>query len=466
MPSIKNGADVIIVGSGFAGLAAAIEAAEAGASVMVLEKMRAVGGNSTISDGCMAAPGTEEQIAAGIEDSPELMYEDMIKAGEGLNYPELVRTVTGGAKKAFLWSKEYLGVEYLDRIDLFGGHSVARCYTSKSVSGSDLVKKQLARLKDLKVPVYTSVYVNQFLADSRSFIGGVKINEDYQYKTETAGFEKELLASQAVIVASGGFGSDIFFRRAQDPRLDNSISSTTKPYSTAEIIKECLAIGANPVQLSRIQLFPWTSPEEKGFGAGPGFSDYVVLPYGLIIDPKSGNRFINELSNRKETAEAFLKLGHPVIGIADEKGVLSANWDLSRALNKGIVRAFSSLEDLARHYDIDIQSLKNSVDRFNDMIEKGRDDDFNKPLLKGSSPVINPPFYAIKMWPKVHYTMGGIQIDVSGRVIDRNQRPIKGLFAAGEVTGGIHGACRLGSCAITECLVMGRIAGKNAAGAK
>lgn len=152
-------ADIIVIGSGFAGLAAAIEAAEAGASVMVLEKMMAPGGNSIISDGGIAAPGTKYQANAGISDSPELMYQDMITAGEGLNYPELVKVITEGAREAFLWSRDYLGVEYKERVDIFGGHSVARCYTPNSISGSALIKRQLARLKELNVAICLGTYV-------------------------------------------------------------------------------------------------------------------------------------------------------------------------------------------------------------------------------------------------------------------------------------------------------------------
>jgi len=464
MPIHKKSTDVIIVGAGFAGLAAAIEAKEAGAEVIVLEKMRAAGGNSIISEGCMAAPGTAEQQAKGIEDSPALMYRDMIKAGEGLNHPALVKVVTEEAKEAYLWSKDFLGVKYLDRVDQFGGHSVARCYTTESVSGMDLIKKQLARLKALNVPVHTGIYVKHILTGPDGRIKGTRINEDYHYKKGTAGPEKELQADQAVIIASGGFGSDISFRRAQDPRLDNLIMSTNKLFATAEVLKECLAAGANPVQLSRIQLFPWASPYEKGFGAGSRFGNNVVLGHGLIVDPKTGARFINELCNRKDMGEALINLGRPAVGITDENGVVKAGWDISRALKKGVVKTFLSLEELGGHFGIDSRKLKNSIARYNDMIKAGQDDDFNKIFPSEASPVNTPPFYAMEMWPKVHYTMGGIQIDSCARVINRDQQPIKGLFAAGEVTGGIHGACRLGSCAITECLVMGRIAGKNATG--
>ncbi len=454
--------DIIIIGSGFAGLAAAIEAAEAGASVQVLEKMMAPGGNSIISDGGIAAPGTSYQEAAGISDSPELMYQDMIAAGQGLNYPDLVKTVTEGAREAFLWSRDYLGVKYKNRVDIFGGHSVARCYTPEDVSGSALIKRQLVRLKELHVPIRLGIFVESLIQDEGR-VTGVRLIEGYRYSKPGHEIQQTLTAAKAVIVASGGFGSDVAFRQAQDPRLGSSMLSTNKPFATAEILKECIRIGANPIQLSHIQLGPWTSPDEIGFGAGPLFGDYVVLPYGLILDPETCNRFVNELTDRSLLAEAILRRKHPVIGITDEAGVHTAGWDLSRPLAKGVVKTYDTLDELAEAYGMDPSTSKAAVERFNCSIESGIDEDFQKPILKEAGPLNRPPFYAMRIWPKVHHTMGGVQIDTSARVIHRDQYPIPGLYAAGEVTGGVHGACRLGSCAITECLVMGRIAGRKAA---
>lgn len=455
--------DVIVIGSGFAGLAAAIEAAESGASVQVLEKMTAPGGNSVISDGGIAAPGTSYQENAGISDSPELMCRDMMAAGQGLNYPELVKIVTEGAREAFLWSRDHLGVKYKNRVDIFGGHSAARCYTPETRSGSAIIKRLLVRLKELKVPVKLRIFVVSLIQDETGRVTGVRVIEGYRCGKPDQGIYRTITAAKAVIVASGGFGSDVQFRQAQDPLLGSNMLSTNKPSATAEILKECMRIGANPVQLSRIQLGPWTSPDEKGFGAGPLFGDYVVLPYGLVLDPETCKRFVNELADRNRLAEAIMKRNHPVVGIADETGVRTAGWNLNRALAKGVVKAYETLDDLAGAYGMDPIALKNAVDRFNCLVQSGRDEDFQKPFLKGTSPLSCPPFYAMRIWPKVHHTMGGIQIDTSARVIHRDQHPIPGLYAAGEVTGGIHGACRLGSCAVTECLVMGRIAGKKAA---
>ncbi len=455
--------DVIVIGSGFAGLAAAIDAAGAGASVVVLEKMRAPGGNSAISDGGIAAPGTTYQEHAGISDTPDLMYQDMIAAGEGLNHPELVKLITDRAKDVFLWSRDDLGVKYLDRVDIFGGHSVPRCYTPESISGADLIKKQLARLREQQVPIHLGAYVTSLLQDEAGRVHGVRFLDGYRFGKPDRGSEKTCFASKAVIVASGGFGSDVAFRQAQDPRLDESLGSTNKRFATAEVLKECLRIGANPIHLSRIQLGPWASPDERGFGAGPLFGDYVVIPYGLMVDPATGSRFVNELSDRKKLADAMLSKEHPVLGMADQAGVEVAGWDLSRALKKGVVKTYPTLEKLALDYQVDPVSLAATLHRFNQMLRTGHDADFQKPIMPHAAPLEKPPFYAMRLWPKVHYTMGGIQIDTSARVMHRDQHPIQGLYAAGEVTGGIHGACRLGSCAITECLVMGRIAGRSAA---
>ncbi len=455
--------DVVVIGSGFAGLAAAIEARNAGASVIILEKMLAPGGNSIISDGGIAAAGTEMQKKRGIKDSPELMYNDMLKAGLSLNYPEMVRVVTEKSNEILRWSIDYLGVEYMDRVDIFGGHSVPRCYTPVGVSGSAIIKRQLLKLDEVGIKVRTNSYFKSFIRDSEGKINGVLIRSNYNHKDAESGIDSRIRAEKGVILATGGFGSDVQFRVAQDPRLTEKIDTTNKPFATAEALKEALRVNAMPVHLSYIQLGPWGTPDEKGYGVGARFSDYIVFPYGIVIEPGSCKRIVNELADRKTMSDALLNTGHPCIGVADAKAVEKSGWNISSCLEKGIVKQFNQLEEFASFYELSLNNLKLTVDRYNGYVENRLDEEFHKPILAEACPISSPPYYGIRTWPKVHHTMGGVQINVRGQVLDLDQHPIKGLYAAGEVVGGIHGACRLGSCAVTECLVFGRIAGRNAA---
>jgi len=456
-------ADVVVIGSGFAGLTAAIEARNAGASVIILEKMKARGGNSIISDGGIAAAGTLMQEKAGIKDSPELMYSDMLKAGLGLNYPELVRVVAEQSNEVLQWSIDYLGVKYLERVDQFGGHSVPRCYTPLHVSGSTIIKQQLIKVGELGMEVKTQRHFQTFIKDSEDRVCGVLVRDGYDHTNKNSGSDKYIKVKKAVILATGGFGADIAFRVAQDPRLTGKIDTTNKRFATAEALKEALKLGATPVHLSQIQLGPWASPDEKGYGVGPAFSDYILFLYGIVVDPIAGKRVVNELADRKTLSDTILNIGQPCIGIADTKAVEQSGWNIHRCLEKGVVKQFNQLEELALCYGLPYDALKATVKKYNTYVTNKLDEEFGKPFPPKTVPMTHPPYYGIRLWPKVHHTMGGVQINVRGQVIDLNQNPIKGLYAAGEVTGGIHGACRLGSCAITECLVFGRICGRNAA---
>ncbi len=455
--------DVVVIGAGFAGLTAAIEASNSGASVVVLEKMRAPGGNSIISDGGIAAAGTPMQQRLGIEDSPELMYADMLRAGLGINHPDLVREVAFRSAEILQWSVDYLGVEYLDRLDQFGGHSVARCFTTVEVSGATIIRRQTEKLRNLGVEIRLQTCLQEFVRDADGRVTGVRIQEGFDPRHPEEEGDRLLRAKRAVVLATGGFGGDVRFRSVQDPRLTADIDTTNKTSATAEALIEALRINAMPVHLSHIQLGPWSSPDEKGFGVGPRFADYVVFQYGMAVNPDTGRRFVNELADRKTLADAILAVGKPCIGIADARAVAQSGWNIDRSLEKNVVRGFDDLPHLASHYEIPADALQATLEQFNRYIEEQTDHDFAKPIIAGTAPLSHPPYYAIRLWPKVHFTMGGVQIDVRGQVIDLDGQPIAGLYAAGEVTGGVHGACRLGSCAITECLVFGRIAGRNAA---
>ena len=263
--------DVVVIGSGLAGLAAAIEAAAAGASVAVLEKMKITGGNTRISDGALSAPGNFLQRKAKVEDSPEQFAADMVKAGLGLNHPELVRIVAERAAETIEWTRVDLGVRYLDQLDRFGGHAVARSVTTRSHSGVDIIKAQAARLTELGVSVRTRCLFKGFLTAANGEVRGVRFQEGYRFSDADSGVPRTIGARRAVVLATGGFANDPVFRAVQHPGLDASLQTTNHRGATAEGLIAALGLKACPVHLSWIQLGPWGCTDEKGYGKGGAF---------------------------------------------------------------------------------------------------------------------------------------------------------------------------------------------------
>ena len=455
--------DVVVIGAGFAGLRAAIEAAESGVAVLVLEKMPAPGGNSIISDGSVAAAGSASQAKHGIDDSPELMFRDMLAAGQGLNHPQLAQTVAEASASAVQWTVDRLGVVYQDKVLQFGGHSVPRTLATPRLSGAAIFRPLLARALELGVELRNRTFLEALATDPSGSVRGVVVREGHRHPDPASGTPRTIRSRGAVVLASGGFGNDVGFRSAQDSRLSAAVDSTNAKGATAEALQAAMAVGAQSVHLSHIQLGPWASPDESGNGTGPVFATYVAFPYGILVDPATGERFVNEMADRKTRADAILRVGHPCIGIADSVGLARSGQRIDACIRRGVVRPFDSVEELALAYEMPPAALGGTLNRFNRSIAVGRDADLGKPILDEAEPICHPPYYAMRHWPKVHYTMGGVRIDTDARVIGAEERPIGGLFAAGEVTGGVHGACRLGSVSITECLVFGRIAGLGAA---
>jgi len=456
--------DVAVIGSGFAGLAAAIEAKEAGASVIVYEKMRVAGGNSIINGGVMAVAGSDMQEAKGIKDSPDLMLEDMMKAGLYLNYPELARMVAYQSRGAYDWSKAHLGCKFGGMLLHMGGHTVARSCPTGNYSGSEIVNKELAKLKELGVRVTTKTYLEKIFVDKNGKVAGIQVREGYRFPKEDSGTIKTVKINKGLVMATGGFSRDVRYRMTQDPKLIAKVNSTNQPGATAEGLMELFKIGANPVQPSWIQLGPWASPDEKGFGLAPHFATGPVFSYGVMADPKTGKRFISELANRKIRADAIIRTGHSAIGISDEEGSKKMGGPpgaLGKLLERGVVKKFDTLEALGSAYEIPYAALRKTIDDYNSYLKTGVDKEFGRYLQPDAKPMVKAPFYAVRLWPKVHHTMGGVQINEKAQVINVDGKPIDGLYAAGELAGGIHGAVRLGSCAIVDCLVFGRIAGKS-----
>lgn len=461
--------DVVVIGSGFAGLAAAYEAKKAGASVVILEKMRTPGGNSIVNGGVVAAPNSPEQAKKGIKDSPELLYKDMVKAGLGLNHPELVKMVADNAMATVQWTIDELGVKYRDGVSQEGGHSVPRMYSTYNQSGSAIVTQQVAKLKQLGVQPKLQSYLTQIYRDADGRVKGVQIREKYVFPKADSGRLKNIKARKAVVLAFGGFGQDVLFRTQQDPKLTAKFDTTNQPGATAEGLRESLRIGCTPIQLSWIQVAPWGSPDEKGFGLAAFFGQGAAATNGIWIDAATGKRFVNELADRKIRADAIISRmneGHECIAIADADGANRVSFLMPKFLERGIVKPYDTLEQVAAAYKVPLNALKETIAAHNKSLQEG-DKEFGRVVQKDVTPIDTAPFYVMRLMPKIHHCMGGVNINVKAQALDvMTDKPIPGLYAAGEATGGVHGAVRLGSCAVVDCLVFGRIAGKNAAAEK
>jgi len=411
-----------------------------------------------------ALAGSPLQRKLGIDDSPDKMLQDMLAAGLFLNHVELAKRVAEKCSEAVQWTIDYLGVEYRDALVQFGGHSVPRSYQTTNGSGAGIVNAELKKLEELGVSVETKRKFARLLQDESGRVKGVEILDNYKFPSESSGQSKFIKAKKAVVLAAGGFGRDLELRMIQDPRLNEEVDCTNQPGATGEALLEALRVGAMPVQLCWIQLGPWAGPDEEGFGVVPQFSVPAACPWGIIVDPETGKRFVNELTDRKRKADAILETGHPAVNLCDSLGAEKVPPGfLERGLEKKSIRKFDTIDDLAGFYEIPAGALKETIARYNSFVKKGVDSDFGKPIPGDAQPLTHPPFYAARLWPKVHHCMGGVRINTSAQVIGLNGEAIPGLYAAGEVTGGIHGACRLGSVATADCIVFGRIAGQNAA---
>jgi flavocytochrome c len=456
--------DVVVIGSGFAGLAAASEAKRAGASVVILEKMRTPGGNSIVNGGVVSAAGSPLQEKQGIKDSPELLLQDMLTAGLHLNHVELARMVAFKSNETVQWTITELGVGYKDRVSQEGGHSVPRMYSTYNQSGSAIVTKQLAKLKELGVQPKLQSNLTQIYRDADGRVKGVQIREKYVFPNADSGKLKNIKARKAVVMATGGFGADVAFRTIQDPRLVAAVDTTNQPGATSEALRESLRIGCTPLQLSWIQLGPWGSPDEKGFGLAAFFGQGCAAVYGLWIDTKTGRRFVNELADRKVRADAILRVGNKCLALCDENGTRLQKDAIPKFMERGIVKKYDTLEALAKAYDVPFGPMMEEINKYNEALVKGKDEAWGRYLWKDAKPIGTAPFYAMRLMPKVHHCMGGVNINTKAQALDvMTDKPIPGLYAAGEATGGVHGAVRLGSCATLDCLIFGRIAGENAA---
>lgn len=473
--------DVIVIGTGFAGLAAAAKAAERGYKVLILEKMGRIGGNSVINGGGMAVPNSSWQKKYGIEDSGEKFIADCLKAGLGINHVDLLETIVKRSQDALDFSIK-CGAKWQDiKPAWFGGHSAPRSLVTENMSGSGVIKPMHEFVEKLPgCKILTRAKMDDFVMsnDGVSVLGvTARINyrfdpklfsDDIENKT---GEKKVFRAKKGVILASGGFSMDKMFRKVQDPRLADDMDATNHDGATAGALLKAFQIGALPVHIDWIQQGPWASPDERGFGVAPLLTQQGLFVLGVAVDIRNGKRFMNEMADRKTRADAEYVIlrqdpkAYPVVIGTYNTFDPQVYPQIEKGLAGGVMKKFDTLDALAANYKIPVVALKETIKKYNEDAKEGKEDEFKKQSLgkaKGTEAIeMKGPFYAIRLVPKPHHTMGGLQINTKAQVISGNTgKPIPGLFAAGEVTGGTHGASRLGTVAVTDCLTFGMIAGE------
>ena len=456
LPKTSN-YDVVVIGAGGAGFSAAITARNAGANVVLLEKMPAVGGNSLISGAEMNAAGNWVQPKLGInDDSPELHAEDTFKGGDGKGDMKVINVMTHQALDAAKWCRDYLGVRFEDdNLFFFGGHSRKRALIPVGHTGTEFIAKFQAKADELGIPVITNMKAEELIKDKDGRVIGVKATMD--------GSEYTFNAKGGVVLATGGFGANPEMVKKYNPKIDERFKTTDAPGSTGEALYMAERAGAELVNMGYIQTYPICDPLS---GAIELIADARFD--GAIMLNQEGKRFVEELQRRDVLSEAILNqtgqycwvLWNDNIGKISNTVKAHAN-EYEAFTKQGIMTTCDDLKCVADFTKIPFDQLQKTVKRVSDMAGKGNDKDFNH--RAGLMDMQQGKYYVIKAVPSTHHTMGGVRINEKAEALTAEGKVIPGLWAAGEVTGVTHGTNRLGGNAYTDIIVFGRIAGEAAA---
>jgi len=454
--------DIVVIGAGGAGLSAAIKAKTSGAeNVVIVEKMPFAGGNTLLSYAELACAGNWLQEEKGIEDNNEQFAKEMWEGGGKVARKEMVDVVVDNALDAALWLRDFIGVEYQDYLVHEGGHSVPRAVEPIEL-GAGMITPLVNKAEEIGIKILYNTKADELIRNADGRVTGVKVSSG----ESTAVFS----ADKAVVLASGGFGANIEMREKYNkrwPTLDESVQTTNSPAIVGDGIVMAEKIGAQLEGMEHIQLYPFNNPMTGVFYGieAPSWSGE-----GLIYVNIDGNRFVNEVAMRDVRAEAILAQEGPVYAIYNQEVADRLNMEekfaaeYAKCLDGGVYYKADTLEEIADYFHINAENLVKTMDNYNRYMTDGVDPEFGR--TTSMIPMNGGPWFILKGVVSVHHTMGGVMIDKDAHVIDTDGSIISGLYAAGEVTGSIHGNNRVGTCAIADITVFGRIAGENAATGK
>lgn len=441
-------ADVVVIGAGGAGLSAAIEAASQGVGVIVLEKREFIGGNTNSSTGGINGAETSFQKALGIEDSKALFFSDIMKGGHYLNDSSLVHTLVENAPSTLDWIAG-MGADLSD-VGLMGGSSVKRTHRPKGglAIGPHLIKVLFDEAVGKGVEIRTGNTVLDVLMSSDGRACGVRVGQ--------SGGPDYTIRAKAVIIATGGFGANLSMVSAYCPQL-SGFSTVNHRGATGDAFSWVEKFGAELYQMEKIQTHPTVDVRNSLM------ITEAVRGNGAILLNREGKRFVNEMDTRDVVSEAILSQTNGTAFLFFDQGVRKSLSAIDNYDKLGLLVQSSDLASMALKTGMDEAALSRSIQRYNGFQSCGDDADFHRSSVQMPVPLTVAPYYVVEVKPAIHHTMGGIHIDSRARVLDMQGRPVEGLFACGEVTGGVHGGNRLGGNGVADIVVFGRIAGREAA---
>ena len=492
--------DIVIVGAGGAGMTAALTAAEKGADVIILESQAAVGGNSVRATGGMNAADTPAQDenefgeSAGVEktlktarttyadnvtitklaeevekqwadyqanpvgyfDSDELMELDTMIGGKGINNPELVEELADESADGVEWLKKY-GIN-LTSVGSFGGASVKRIHRPVNAEGKTIAVGsymipllEKACEENDKISIQLETTATTILTDENGKAVGVKA---VGVKAVGATGNEVTVNAKAVILATGGFGANLDMVAELVPAL-KGFMTTNAAGAQGQGIEMAQALGAATVDMDQIQIHPTVQ-----------FDTAALITEGLrgdgaVLINADGKRFIDEVGTRDVVSAAEIAQPGSYSYLVVDQAMLDKSSVIAGYVKRGFVFQGNTYEELAEALSVDAATFAETMNTWNTYVEAKNDPDFGRTSF--AQPLNTAPYYAIKVTAGVHHTMGGLVINTDTEVLKADGTAIAGLYAAGEVTGGVHGANRLGGNAVADFVVFGRIAGEEAA---
>ena len=493
---IEETVDVVVVGAGGAGMTAAITATDAGKKVIVVESQPIAGGNSVRSTGGMNAAKTpyqdknEFKEAAGVEktlataaekfadnatitalaatvksqwdayqanpqgyfDSVELMELDTLIGGKGKNNPELVKALAENSAAAIEWLAS-IGAE-VKNVGAFGGASVKRIHRPVNADGkvtavgAYIVPILEKNLQDRNVQFLFDTTANEIIMKDGKAVGIKATGKDGH---------KVTINAKSVVIATGGFGANAEMVEKYKPEL-KGFATTNAEGAQGQGIEMATAVGAATVDMDQIQIHPTVHIEEDG---NAHLITEGLRGDGAILVNAEGKRFYDEVSTRDKVSAAIIAQPDKSAWLVVDQSMVDKSAVIAGYIKSGYTVTGATYEELAKAMGVDEATFVSTMNTWNQAVEAKSDAEFNRTSF--ANPLTAAPYYAIKITPAVHHTMGGLKINTNTEVLNEKGEVISGLFAAGEVTGGVHGANRLGGNAVADFVVFGRISGQSAA---